>query len=133
LEDAVTDVSDMYADGFSLTAGPFGVTLTLTRSEPTGEAGQHQDPNAVVGRVRFSRELARVLADKNPAVLSATKQAYKYVKDMDFRQSEEYLKVKSDLLNTVDPERGRAKGMQQFLDSKTFRPGLGNYERDEAE
>jgi trans-feruloyl-CoA hydratase/vanillin synthase len=77
--------------------------------------------------------LARVLADKNPAVLSATKQAYKYVKDMDFRQSEEYLKVKSDLLNTIDPERGRAKGMQQFLDSKTFRPGLGNYERDEAD
>ena len=68
----MTDVSDMYADGFSLTAGPFGVTLTLTRSEPTGEAGQHQDPNAVVGRVRFSRELARVLADQVNQMLAAS-------------------------------------------------------------
>jgi hypothetical protein len=72
LEDAVTDVSDLYADGFSLTAGPFGVTLTLTRSEPTGEAGQHQDPNVVIGRVRFSRELARVLADQLNQALAAS-------------------------------------------------------------
>lgn len=74
LEGAVSDVSDLYADGFSLTAGPFGVTLTLTRSEPTGEAGQHQDPNVVVGRVRFSRELARVLADQLNQGLAASGQ-----------------------------------------------------------
>lgn len=71
----MTDVSDVYADGFSLTAGPFGVTLTLTRSEPTGEAGQHQDPNVVVGRVRISRELARVLADQVNQALAASGQS----------------------------------------------------------
>lgn len=70
----MTDVPDLYADGFSLTAGPFGVTLTLSRSEPTGEAGQHQDPNTVVGRIRFSRELARVLADQVSQALAATGQ-----------------------------------------------------------
>ena len=52
----MTDYPDLYADGFSLTAGPFGVTVTLHRSDPTGEAGPHQDPNVVVGRVRFSRQ-----------------------------------------------------------------------------
>ena len=71
----MTDHSDVYADGFSVTAGPFGVTLTLTRSEPTGEAGHHQDPNAVVGRVRFSRELASVLADQLNQMLAASGQS----------------------------------------------------------
>ena len=65
---------DLYADGFSLTAGPFGVTLTLHRSEPTGEAGPHQDPNVVVGRIRFSRDLARILAEQLNQLLAASAQ-----------------------------------------------------------
>ncbi len=28
-----------------------------------------------------------------------------------------------------EPERGREKGLKQFLDDKTYRPGLGHYER----
>ena len=35
----MADFPDIYADGFSVSAGRFGVTLTLTRSEPTGEPG----------------------------------------------------------------------------------------------
>jgi trans-feruloyl-CoA hydratase/vanillin synthase len=30
----------------------------------------------------------------------------------------------------LDPERGREQGMKQFLDDKTYRPGLGSYRRD---
>jgi hypothetical protein len=70
----VSDLPDLYGDGFSLTAGPFGVTLTLHRSEPTSESGPHQDPNVSVGRVRFSRELARVLADQLNQLLAASAQ-----------------------------------------------------------
>lgn len=66
------DHPDVYADGFSVTAGPFGVTITLNLSQPTGEPGSHQDPNAVVARVRCSRELARVLADQLAQVLTAS-------------------------------------------------------------
>lgn len=69
------DYPDLYADGFSLTAGPFGVTVTLHRSDPTGEAGPHQDPNVVVGRIRFSRELAKVLADQLDQMLLASSQS----------------------------------------------------------
>lgn len=71
----MTDLPDVYGDGFSLTAGPFGVTLTLHRSEPTGEAGPHPDPNVVVGRFRFSRELARVLADQLNQLLAVSAQS----------------------------------------------------------
>jgi len=68
----MSDYPDLYADGFSLTAGPFGVTLTLQRSDPTGEAGPHQDPNVVVGRIRISRELSKVLADQLQQMLVAS-------------------------------------------------------------
>ena len=71
----MSDYPDLYADGFSLTAGPFGVTVTLNRSDPTGEAGPHQDPNVVVGRIRFSRELAKVLADQLDQMLLASAQS----------------------------------------------------------
>jgi trans-feruloyl-CoA hydratase/vanillin synthase len=30
-----------------------------------------------------------------------------------------------------DPERGRRKGMAQFLDEKSYRPGLEAYRREE--
>ena len=71
----MSDYPDLYADGFSLTAGPFGVTLTLQRSDPTGEAGPHQDPNVVVGRIRISRELSKVLAEQLQQMLVASAQS----------------------------------------------------------
>jgi len=44
--------------------------------------------------------------------------------------SEEYLYAKLDQSIANDPEHGREKGMTQFLDDKTFKPGLGSYKRD---
>jgi trans-feruloyl-CoA hydratase/vanillin synthase len=29
----------------------------------------------------------------------------------------------------MDPERGRDEGMRQFLDEKSYKPGLGAYKR----
>ncbi len=31
----------------------------------------------------------------------------------------------------MDKEKGRLKGLAQFLDEKSFRPGLGAYRRDD--
>jgi len=59
----MADYPDIYADGFSLTAGPFGVTLTLTRSDPTLEPGPHQDVSEIVARVRLSQPLARAIVE----------------------------------------------------------------------
>ena len=67
----MADYPDEYADGFSITAGPFGVTLTLTRSEPTGDPGPHEDPTTIVARLRFSQPLARTLADALNQMLAA--------------------------------------------------------------
>ncbi|HVO16480.1 MAG TPA: p-hydroxycinnamoyl CoA hydratase/lyase [Alphaproteobacteria bacterium] len=75
-------------------------------------------------------ELARVLMNKNPSVLRQAKIAVKYARDMSWDEAAEYLAAKSDQTIFQDPERGREQGMKQFLDEKSYRPGLGGYKRD---
>jgi trans-feruloyl-CoA hydratase/vanillin synthase len=89
--------------------------------------------NEAVPRDRLrerTREVARKLLDKNPTALRASKIAFKFSTEMTWEQAAEYLAAKSDQMQFVDPERGRTKGMQQFLDDKSYRPGLGGYRRD---
>ena len=54
----MADHPDVFADGFSISANPLAVTLTLTRSEPTGEPGVHEEPRSIVARVRLSPGMA---------------------------------------------------------------------------
>jgi feruloyl-CoA hydratase/lyase len=75
-------------------------------------------------------ELARKLMAKNPHVLSAIKLAYRRVKEMSWDVSEDYLYAKAQQTYSTDPEQGRKQGMSQFLDDKSFRPGVENYQRD---
>ena len=75
------------------------------------------------------REIAKMLMQKNPHVLAAIKLSFRRVKEMSWDVSEDYLYAKAAEAYSTDPERGREKGMNQFLDDKTYRPGLGNYER----
>jgi trans-feruloyl-CoA hydratase/vanillin synthase len=49
---------------------------------------------------------------------------------MSWDASAEYLASKSDQTAFRDPEKGASKGMSQFLDEKSYRPGLGAYRRD---
>lgn len=75
--------------------------------------------------------LARVLMDKNPVVLRTAKIAHRMAAEMSWEQGADYLMAKSDQATFRDPERGREQGMKQFLDEKTYRPGLGAYKRAE--
>jgi feruloyl-CoA hydratase/lyase len=75
-------------------------------------------------------ELAKVLVEKNPFVLRQAKVAYRYTRDMTWDQAAEYLAAKADQSEFRDPEGGRNKGLSQFVDDKTYRPGLGAYRRD---
>src|SRR5487761_1291601 len=89
--------------------------------------------NESVPRARLrerTRELAKVLLGKNPAVLRAAKQAVRHVQGLAWEEADEYLMAKGHQARYLDPEQGRSKGMQQFLDEKSFRPGLGPMRRD---
>ncbi len=78
-----------------------------------------------------TKALAMELLGKNPAVLRAGKTAVRHVQGMAWELSDEYLQAKQGQLRFIDPEAGRSKGMTQFLDEKSFRPGLGGYRRDD--
>jgi trans-feruloyl-CoA hydratase/vanillin synthase len=78
-----------------------------------------------------TRALAKTLLGKNPAVLRAAKQAVRHVVGLSWEQSDEYLMAKGHQARYLDPEQGRSQGLKQFLDDKSFRPGLGPMRRDE--
>ena len=73
--------------------------------------------------------LARKLASKNPIALRAAKHAFKRCRELTWEQSEDYLYAKVDQALLRDHEKGREKGLQQFLDEKSFKPGLESYRR----
>ena len=76
-----------------------------------------------------TRELAKTLMGKNPFVLRQAKTACRFTRDLTWDQAGEYLMAKSDQTELRDPENGRNTGMKQFLDDKSFRPGLEAYDR----
>jgi trans-feruloyl-CoA hydratase/vanillin synthase len=76
-----------------------------------------------------TRALAKKLMEKNPFVMRAAKTAYHHVRHMSWEASLELLMAKSDQTKFRDPEKGDRKGMSQFLDDKTYRPGLESYDR----
>lgn len=77
-----------------------------------------------------TRALARNLLEKNPVVLNAAKLAYKHSRDMSWEQAEDYLSAKAAQATLFDPEKGMKQGLKQFLDDKSYRPGLGAYRRE---
>ena len=74
--------------------------------------------------------LAKNLMEKNPTTLWNAKVAYKNSRNLDWEFAEEYGSAKSAQNSLMDPERGSERGLKQFLDAKTFKPGLGSYKRD---
>ncbi len=75
-------------------------------------------------------KLAKTLLEKNPLALRTAKHAARRVRDMSWEDAEDYLFAKLDQLRFHDAEKGREKGMAQFLDEKSYRPGLSAYRRD---
>ena len=74
--------------------------------------------------------MAAKMMEKNPHVLRVAKTAYHRVRDMSWDAAADYLSAKNDQSKFWDPEKGASKGMTQFLDEKSFKPGLGAYKRD---
>jgi trans-feruloyl-CoA hydratase/vanillin synthase len=77
-------------------------------------------------------KFAKKLQEKSPAALQYTKEAIRAVRFMNEPQAADYLTAKSDALKHNDKEDGRTQGMKQFLDDKSYRPGLGHFKRQKA-
>ena len=68
-----------------------------------------------------------------PFSLLSGEQRARAVRGMDMDQAYEYLGAKSMALRAADPERTRERGMREFLDEKTYRPGLEPVKRPVGE
>lgn len=77
-------------------------------------------------------ELASKLTKLNPAVLRYTKEAVRMVRHMSADEARDYLGAKQDSLHRADKEIADKIGMKKFLDEKSYRPGLGPYQRPEG-
>lgn len=73
-------------------------------------------------------EVANVLLNKNPVALKATKDAIRRVKEMTYDNAEDYLVRAQEAANSYDDD-GRKEGIKQFIDDKTYKPGLGAYDK----
>lgn len=72
--------------------------------------------------------VARTLLAKNPVALKAAKDAIRRVSEMTYDNAEDYLVRVQEAANSFDNE-GRKEGIHQFIDEKSFKPGLAAYDR----
>lgn len=76
-----------------------------------------------------TEQVAHKLMEKNPHILATIKLSYRRVKEMSWDVAEDFLYAKAQEAYSTDPEQGRKEGMSQFLDEKSYRPGVEQYRR----
>jgi feruloyl-CoA hydratase/lyase len=91
--------------------------------------------NYAVPKARLKAEtikLAKKLMTKSPNAVRYTKEAIRAVRRMDVNEADDYLSVKNIACKATDRIPGRDEGMRQFLDEKSYRPGLGQLDLKKA-
>jgi trans-feruloyl-CoA hydratase/vanillin synthase len=78
-----------------------------------------------------TRELAKVLLEKNQTVLRGAKLAMKRVRYMDWEVSADYLYAKMAEALHLGGAGNRKDAMKAFLDDKTFKPGIQHFKQED--
>jgi trans-feruloyl-CoA hydratase/vanillin synthase len=73
-------------------------------------------------------QVAKTLLEKNPVALKAAKDAIRRVGEMTYDNAEDYLIRAQEAANFFDNE-GRKAGIHQFIDEKSYKPGLAAYDK----
>jgi trans-feruloyl-CoA hydratase/vanillin synthase len=103
-----------------------GENLTGKQAEEAGLVNESVPAERLQARVS---EVAQKLLQKNLEALKATKDAVRRVREMTYENAEDYLIRAQEALNWHDKSDGRHVGMKQFLDDKSYKPGLGAYDK----
>ncbi|MEL1250914.1 p-hydroxycinnamoyl CoA hydratase/lyase [Aurantiacibacter gilvus] len=74
-------------------------------------------------------EVCEVLKKKDSQALRATKWAMRRVTEMTYDNAEDYLIRAQEALNQFGGLESRKEATRQFLDAKTFKPGLGAFDK----
>ena len=72
--------------------------------------------------------VARTLLSKNPIALKAAKDAVRRVGEMTYDNAEDFLVRAQEAANFFDND-GRKEGIKQFIEEKSYKPGLGAYDK----
>jgi trans-feruloyl-CoA hydratase/vanillin synthase len=106
---------------------------TLTGEMMDGQtAAKYRLVNESVPRAKLEArvtELATTLLAKNWVTLKAAKDAVRRVKEMTYDNAEDFLVRAQEAANFHDQTEGRKEGIRQFIDEKSFKPGLGAYDK----
>lgn len=102
----------------------------LTGQQAAGEGLVNESVPADALKARVT-EVAQVLLKKNPVALKGTKDAIRRVSEMTYDNAEDYLIRVQEAANNYD-NTGRKEGIKQFIDDKSYKPGLGAYDKDKA-
>lgn len=100
-----------------------GENLTGAQAQAAGLVNESVPADRLQARVT---EVANALLRKNWDTLKATKDAVRRVREMTYDNAEDYLVRAQEAANSMDNE-GRKEGIRQFIDEKSYKPGLGAY------
>jgi trans-feruloyl-CoA hydratase/vanillin synthase len=103
-----------------------GENLTGKQAEEAGLVNESLPADKLRTRVQ---QVADVLKAKDTHALRATKWAVRRVREMSYDNAEDYLIRAQEALNQFGGWEARQEASRQFLDEKSFKPGLGAFDK----
>ena len=107
-----------------------GENLTGPQAAEAGMVNESLPADKLRARVQ---EVADVLKKKDSHALRATKWAVRRVREMTYDNAEDYLIRAQEALNDFGGWEMRKEATKQFLDDKTFKPGLGAFDKSKVQ
>lgn len=107
-----------------------GENLTGKQAEEAGLVNESLPADKLRERVQ---QVADVLKAKDTHALRATKWAVRRVREMTYDNAEDYLIRAQEALNQFGGWEARQEASRQFLDEKSFKPGLGTFDTSKIE
>ena len=103
-----------------------GENLTGKQAEEAGLVNESLPADKLRERVQ---QVVDVLKAKDTHALRATKWAVRRVREMSYDNAEDYLIRAQEALNQFGGLAARKEATKQFLDDKSFKPGLGAFDK----
>ncbi len=103
-----------------------GENLTGKQAEEAGLVNESLPAGELKARVQ---QVVDVLKAKDTQTLRATKWAMRRVREMTYDNAEDYLIRAQEALNQFGGIAARKEATKQFLDDKSFKPGLGTFDK----
>ena len=104
-----------------------GENLNGRQAEEQGLVTEAVPADKLEARVR---EIADVLKEKDSHALRSTKWAIRRMGDMTYENALDYQIRAQEALHSFGGAEARREGTRQFLDEKSFKPGLGTFDTD---